>query len=272
MFVLALDGLEANLVEEWDLKALKQKTYGTYEISQEYCDESGYPLTPKIWSSFITGQPPSVHKVDKIWKTKNLWSVVWLIRKIHNLPGIKRIKFKRIVSRILLKIGAEPETVKIKIPTIFDKVKPSIPICISNYNDDVLRDIILAMLKGIEELEKESWRVFEVKKQEVYKNLNNEWRLFMVHFHISDTMGHFFIKSDINKIKEIYLMLDGLAYQLKLMLDKDTFFLIVSDHGMKPGEKASGVHTTHGFYSFNQDLDWQPKNPVDFYNKIMELI
>ena len=48
-------------------------------------------------------------------------------------------------------------------------------------------------------------------------------------------------------------MFDALANKLKKTLEDDVFFLIISDHGMKPLGRF-GDHSAYGFWSSNIKL------------------
>ena len=67
VFILALDALEYDFVERWDLKYLKQKVYGRIELGERYNPSWGdEPYTPIVFHSFISGLPPEKHKIESV--------------------------------------------------------------------------------------------------------------------------------------------------------------------------------------------------------------
>ena len=70
-FILALDGLEYELVVRWNLRQLMQKTFGKYSIPKYYMHETEEgltPYTPIIWVSFLTGKHPKEHNIKSMWR------------------------------------------------------------------------------------------------------------------------------------------------------------------------------------------------------------
>jgi len=277
VFILALDGLEYDLVKQWNLKGLMQKKFGKIKLRAEYCIKSkplwakdtskeNVPYTPIVWASFITGLPPTKHKI------RSIWTYGRILDRIRKLPLISWIKGKR---KILYKIGLGPRVVNRKdlnAKTFFDLVKPSIDVYVPTYSDntELHRRLSKALLAGLKEYEKEIWRVHEERKKKLFESLQKEWKLFMAYFDIADLMGHLHIVKRPQKLRRIYRRLDILAFKIKKQLPKDTIFLVVSDHGMKPEPDGTGNHSDHAFYSLNIDIDWEPNDITDFYHKILE--
>ena len=56
VLILGIDALEYNLVQEWDLKNLKQNEYG--KITVPIYKAGGEPVTLVVWPCFITGAEP----------------------------------------------------------------------------------------------------------------------------------------------------------------------------------------------------------------------
>ena len=51
IIILGIDALEFDLIEEWDLKYLKKKTYSKIDLS-----DFRVIITPLIWASMLTGE------------------------------------------------------------------------------------------------------------------------------------------------------------------------------------------------------------------------
>ena len=277
VFILALDGLEYDLVKKWNLKILMQKSFGKIKLRKEYCikprslraeHESGanVPYTPIVWASFITGLPPQKHKI------KTIWTYGKILDFIRRLPIIRDIKGKR---KLLYKIGLGPRVVSkrdLNARTIFDVVKPSIDVYVPTYSDntELHRRLSKALLTSIKEYEKEIWEVHRLRERKVFENLHREWKLFMAYFDIADLMGHLHLVKRPQKLMRVYKRLDMLTFKIKKQTPEDTVFIVVSDHGMKPEPDGTGNHSDHAFYSLNIETDWKPSDITDFYHKIIE--
>lgn len=267
VLVLALDGLEYDLVIKWRMRNLLQKKYGKIELGEEHYYMNLEPYTPIVWASFITGLPPSRHKV------RSLWTYGRVLDFIRELPVISWVKNKR---KILYKLGIlEPKIVRkenLNAKTIFDVVKPSIAVRVITYNDDVeqWRRASKAMLfGGVKKYEEVLWENHREREKELFENLNKNWRLLMAYFRIADEKGHIHIAKRPYILKRVYRRLDMLAYKVRKQLPGDTILLIVSDHGMKPAPDGTGVHSHHAFWSINIDTDWKPKKITDFFPQIV---
>ena len=275
VFILALDGLEYNLVEKWDLMHLKQVHYGKINMGEQYFGlYEKVPYTPTVWTSFITGKPPSVHGVRELYRYNSNFlegirhkpPFVWIggLSKILRFFGIR----KRYVTK---------QDWKRRLNTIFDEVKPSIALFVPAYNPNTQKDRNLqdAMSTGnLEKIERvineaHEWRVHKVLN--IIKKTSGKWCLFMACFGLADWVGHVWIVKHIKKVKKAYQKLNMLAYNLKRLVPENTIFLIVSDHGMQPSDDGvTGTHSKHAFWSLNIDTNWRPKDITDFYPKIIE--
>jgi len=277
VFVLALDALEYNLVKKWKLKNLMQKQYGYFKVRREYwanpSSEVCEPLTPIIWSSFITGRKPREHGI------KSWWAYGRILERIRWLPLIRHVKGKR---KILKYIGIKPHVVSHKDlkcnSTIFDVVKPSIPLFIPAYNEpEKIHEILTEVFErgGLKAYIRIIWKIHEWRKRALFSTLEGkrDWKLFMVWFDIADLIGHTCIKRNRAMLLKAYLDLNRMAGRLQKMVPNDTVFLIVSDHGMQAvPDDVAGRHTDHAFWSLNIETDWRPKDFTDFFPKIIEWV
>jgi predicted AlkP superfamily pyrophosphatase or phosphodiesterase len=262
---MAIDGLDHDLVKLWNLKELKQETYGKIRLSKRYFHpEEGVPWTPYIWSSFISGSPQDVRI---IFTYGNI--VDWLRKR----PPFKWIRGKR---KLFWKAGFTPkvkQTGHMKGRTLFDLVKPSIAIDVPTYNEPLEHWKVheLIWTQGIKAYEKKILGIYRQKREKTLLNLAKEWKLMMTYFKIADLMGHIYISKNPRKLRKCYKMLNSLVAEIKSKLPKNVIFLIVSDHGIEPSiDKVSGTHSHYSFWSLNIKTSWKPKDITDFYPKIIE--
>lgn len=269
VFILGLDALDCKLVEKWRLTHLLQKRHGSFKVGSEYYDPyaEGTPYSPPIWVTIITGRKPEEHGVNR-W-----WTYGRLLDKIRYMPVIRHIRGKR---KLLWRLGLKPHVVNrkdVKVPTIFDVVKPSMAVNVLGYNfpTEYSRITAVALEKGgVKEYVRAIWRVYDSMVLDTFKALeeNRKWRLFMTYFNIADLLGHVYNMNPLKMFK-VYSRLNQLAKSLQEAVPEDTFFLIMSDRAMKAGKNGVGEHADYAFWSLNIETDWAPKDFTDFYPQIL---
>jgi len=266
VFILALDALEYDFVEKWNLKYLKQKVYGRIELGDRYNPSWGdEPYTPIVFHSFISGLPPEEHKIESV---ATYGRALNFIRKL-----IKFVPNKRKIAKIF---GITPQALTRKHyehKTIFDEVYPSLAIDVPTYNLEI-RDWHLDWKTGINKQKiKAIWASYLRRKKQIFNALKNQhmWKLCMAYIRVADLLGHIYIVKKTLKLLNCYLELNSLAGNVQKLLSKNTILLIMSDHGMEPsGDGVTGRHSKHAFWSLNIDTGWRPKDITDFYPKIIE--
>lgn len=306
VLIVALDGLEYDLVEKFDLKNLKQVEYGKVDLSQ-----FSVLSTPTIWASFITGLPPEKHevKIGRVWNNPFVQLLYERFLLLSNNLGLQTItggRGKTIFDLLRFKLKQhtlliDPNKMTLHdknryrkrgIKTIFDIVDKSIPLDIPTYDtrDEFqgrLKDLraslrSMGIMEGIElrhvidnpRLEKSFeekfiWKSFSSMRKRCFKALESDWRLIMAYFRYADPLGHLF-RSDLTKMWEGYNMADEIIADLKSRVnEEDTLLLVVSDHGMKPLGRY-GIHSDHAFYSTNKKLGLENPKITDFFHLILK--
>jgi len=262
VFILALDGLEFNLVEEWNLKYLKQKTYGKIEMGREYYAIYDVPYTPVVWHSFITGLPPERHKIT---------SPLTYGRLLDKLR--KATRFIRGKGKIARMLGIRPRTLTKRDysqKTIFDAVPNSVAIDVPTYN---LENWMLNFShKRLEDFISYVWKEYYERKRKTLEALKSpNWKLIMSYIRIADILGHSYFIIKKPKLRECYMELNQLSKQIKDLLPENTVMLIISDHGTQASsDGVTGVHSKHAFWSLNIETDWKPQDITDFFDKILK--
>ena len=260
VLVLAIDCLDYRLVNRFGLDAFKQRVWGTIDVSEF---RKYKLLTPVIWTSFITGKPPEEHGVLHWWT----WGR--LLDRIRYYPPFKWVRGKR---RILEKLGFKPRLVDrshIKSSTIFDVVKPSIPLFVPAYNDPEWyhREYNRALRSSVKELEEAVLKVHKMKLDALMESLSREWKLLMVWFDVIDLFSHMYYPHRLGKIEWIYRLVALQVRKIAKHTPPDTLILIVSDHGID----ENGLHYPKAFWSLNKEVGWRPNKITDFYKLILEL-
>ena len=274
VYILALDGLEHNLVEEFDLEALKQAEYGKVDISM-FKDLA----TPIIWASFITGLPPEKHKIEMTeWRHP-------FLQKLHELmPKLKldKIKGKGMIFEWLgFKRGEDyrqniAHFKKYRSKSLFHIIPKAKAISVPPYQEWIsektrkyVSDVVHRRI-ALKSYERHIWKIFYEKRRRYFKTLlEGDWNILMTHFMFIDLFGHFFI-TDYDKMLEVYLEAEQLVKDTQQLIDEETWLLIISDHGMKPfvDEARVGDHSDHGFYSSNVKLSLVNPKITDFFDLV----
>jgi len=286
VIILGIDAVEYDLVEEWDLKNLKQKEYGKTILPLLPNQE---PATVIIWPCFITGKEPDEMGYSTVYvfakPLKPFISILTpLTRKLFiDSEAEDRTQKKKGKQSMLNKIVTilkthglthKPTKDDIKAETIFDNKKiKSVHLHIPVYDKDDFpeyrKDIVNVISEKIHHpvIEMKQKKEFKKRTKEVFKILErDDWQLFMQYFYVLDGVQHIFYKSP-KKIAEFYLMFDEFVKKVNKEIDDETLLLIVSDHGLK-----KGIHTTHGFYSVNKRLGLKNPKIIDFKWTIEDML
>ena len=123
VFILALDGLEHQSVKKWKLKHLMQRKFGTFPTLIN--EEAGVPLSPQVWSSFITGREQQIGS----WQVYSR-----LLEFLRKQTPLRWIKGKRVLAS---KMGIKHRYVgrdNVKGLTFFEVVPKSVAIEVPTYN------------------------------------------------------------------------------------------------------------------------------------------
>ena len=285
--ILGIDSLEYELVKKWKLKNLKQEEYGKVNLPLKRDDGFFYsePITPIMWTSFITGYPPKKHHVDTIRKyaINSLYRTYLALKSFlpskEQLTPIKEYKspkrkFLDVISRALKKLGLAREFKRkdIKTSTIFD-LPATIHLHVPVYDEDAFPNY---KKRNIEAMENKVYRPiyelqciqeFKQRSKEVFDWLEkNNWKLFMQYFYVLDGIQDVFYNQP-KKIAKFYLMFDEFVRKVREKIDNETLLLIISDHGQK-----NGIHTNYGFYSLNKPLGLKNPKLIDFRWIIEDLL
>jgi hypothetical protein len=272
VLILAYDGLDHDLVETLSLRNILQREHGKVDVP--IVGGIDDPSTPIVWTSFITGEPPEVHGVDmpQMWNNEfdGLRRFVRKHRGIHNV--LKRFK---VGYRVREGVGAStsfPSRKNINVDTLFEAVKPSVALGVPVYNKNLekvypIGDVLRARQDPdyLPVFEERVRRIFAEEVESLFEALEDDWRLLMIHFHITDLFGHAFWGTE--KLATLYEEMDLLTKRIKSSLREDDLVLIISDHGM-----SRLGHTKKGFYSFNVKIGLEEPDIKDFFKIVTGLL
>ncbi|MFB6200000.1 MAG: hypothetical protein ABEJ83_03915, partial [Candidatus Nanohaloarchaea archaeon] len=189
--IVAFDGLDKNLIEEYNLSKVCQDEFGTIENSEGI----NQIVTDELYASFITGKTyrshgvmglgrPSSDLIDKIEKLDRYW----IFRKSRGF----RKKFYKLAP--LINYSTRKYNKKdIRSDTIFEKLQNSLAIDIPSYNVGYHIKLLEVLEQGnLEEAEKELQRFTKWKKWELFDEMEKDHSLIMAHFHKPDHIHHWY--------------------------------------------------------------------------------
>lgn len=272
VIVVAFDGMDRQLIEDWELQNVKQEEFGRIDNRTDITEIK----TGELFASFITGETSEVHGVTGVkgWNTPVMDVVERMVPRREPFyswaAGVKDV-FTGVA-------GFERETFTkedVPVQTLFDDIPDSLALNVPAYSVNAGIEVFAWVLDryGIEQAEREARKEFRQRKEEFRDELENDSRDFlMAHFHFLDSMNHLFGDSveDEDKLKDAYREMDAFAGEIKEeVAGKYDTVIFMSDHGL-PTETA---HNEQAFYSCNRDL-FPGKTPhiTDFHDRILDLV
>lgn len=260
--VLGIDGLEYDLVEEWDLKYIKQKAYTKTDLS-----DFGVIITPLIWAAMLTGEkvegiekiflkrarffsekPKSIKKEEKQYITAKIAARLlpksakeWIIRNVLLNPFEKTSDY----------------LIKKKYRTVFDFFQNpwtnGVPSYGKNVADERVRRLMREASSGHPEiLYRESLKLFRVDREKLFEALSRNHDFIFWYTPFLDEMEHFYIHRKM-KLLKVYIDLNRMVKEVCDWIGDDGAVYVISDHGMVLVKSSAsgyfGEHSDHGFFS-----------------------
>ncbi|WP_414837766.1 alkaline phosphatase family protein [Candidatus Nanosalina sp. VS9-1] len=281
--VIALDGLDYELVKEFELENIIQEETG--EINNY--EGINKIKTSELFASFITGKTWEEHGVTglakwsnhRIQKFEDLVEGIWFFDKFRELRQavFETVGLFNASQRKYTKEDLEAETV-------FEEIENSRAMFVPSYNPSmtwIIRAGTAPLKFGFtSEDVVEYWdsREYEHRKRELFSELENEFvparDLLMCHFHRPDMHHHMYGDKNLGnfdkaKLKELYKETDDLAGKIKKKALEKGYerIIFMSDHGLP---LAKG-HNKNAFYSSNKPL-FPDKTPhiTDFHDAFVK--
>jgi hypothetical protein len=252
LVVLALDALDAKLVDYWDLDDLRLHRYGEMET---FANMRDVPYTPEVWATVATGLEPNQHGITD--EGTSQWSnplVDLASRFTGHLPLSTRARLGDIAEDLT---GAKYSLGETDAETIFDRdgrVVHTWPG--AGPSEDVIR--IWNMMKPHQGSTHEEFQrdVLGIGAQQfawAEEMLNHNVVLAGTHIHTLDVCGHAY-GDDHDRYRQIYDWIAEWVARIRDSLQDDDDLLVLSDHGIHTkychGEDVTpGSHSWHAFAS-----------------------
>ena len=262
MIVLGIDGLEYNLVKEWRLKNIMQKTYCKLDLS-----DYKVIVTPPIWGSMLTGKIDQ--EIIKLWtKYRKL---------IGNDAKLREKKWVKLIGTFMPKklglwvwehllaptIGGDPfETtanyVKDKNqPTILQFFQNPWTNGIPGYGKNVSAPIQKKLTEKAIAGEKKPYRKYILEqykndKLQLFSALDKqEFDFIFWYTPLLDNLGHMDMGNSLTLMMKHYLEINELVGKVKESCPNSIIY-VISDHGMErmePKKSSWGMHSDRAFFS-----------------------
>lgn len=259
MLILAIDGLQKNVVEKLNLKNFLQKYNGELDIPlvDKYNTGKMVAFSPIVWTAFLTGR----------WKA----DVDHFYRWNFNLMNVIKKRFPFLkgkgLGRLLSHVGAREVPQITEFPTIFSgKNRKFYNFICLGWNKKKWAEACNMFFDHKFSLQELLNRWRKLRDAEAKEFLEDKRKYNLLGFYTAylDYFGHFFFK-DYNRhiLFDAYREMNDWIGRIIKQKDYDCN-LIISDHGFD----NEGNHSEKGFWSCNVCLNPIPKKITDFYNLI----
>lgn len=228
--VLAIDALDAGLVEYFELDALQLNAHGQMETFSYMQDA---PYTPEVWASIATGLHPDDHGVTDEGISR--WDnplIDFASRFTGKLPLPVRIKLGAIARGTT---GAEYAVGETERESIFDGAGRVVHNWPGVANGEELASVWHIMFDEKDHTEADFVRRMYGKGAGKFawaeEMLRHEVTLAGVHVHVPDALGHAY-SDDEERLRECYEWIADWVVRIQESLAENDDLVVLSDHGM----------------------------------------
>lgn len=279
--VIALDGMDLELIEEFGLENIKQEEFGQID-NQTGMSET---FTSELFASFITGKTNQHHGIKGLTKWSNE-KVGRMEDAIDKLPlSNKTESLRKAIIESINSLQAKQSKYSkedLECDTIFEEVDNSRAMFVPSYNPSVFW-VIGAGLEPVgygysldETVNHYDTREFRHRKEQLFKELENDITgardFLMCHFHRPDIYHHLYGDKEVgafdeDKLYQLYQELDEFADRVIEKAKEAGYerIIFMSDHGLPTKEG----HNKNAFYSSSDELFGEQKPRItDFHSKL----
>lgn len=278
VLVIAFDGLDAQLVEKFDLDYLVQGEHGTIDNKTDISQVK----TSELFATFITGENYEEHGVKglKTWENPYQGKFIEIVTNDFlqdNIRGFTRLE--DVLKAVFDTKKYLPEKEDLDSKTFFDRIDNSKAMFVPGYDNSIMKETgahRVPMRFGYVRKNLKKYydsREYDFRKRSLLRPVNSWFDFLMCHFQRVDYHQHSYGDKDVNYneevLEEIYEETDELAEEIiEFFEDEYDYIIFMSDHGL-PTEEG---HNENAFYSCNIELfgDEIP-HVTDFHDKILEL-
>jgi len=231
VIILALDALDAGLVEHFDIDDFRLGSSTTIETFAHSKDE---PYTPEVWASVATGLGPEKHGVTKSGTSE--WDNP-LLEFASHFTGHLSEGTRGTLGRFIRNATGEREQIgSTDEPTIFDRsgaVVRNWPGVDDGRDLQYAWDLMNAVADDMPKAEFERRLLGQCAEQFGWARemLRHDLTIAGVHVHALDAAGHAYA-DDEAALRQIYERVGELVAELASILGEKDELLLLSDHGI----------------------------------------
>lgn len=230
LIILGIDALDIKMVESLDLRALKQIQYG--ELKVPLSSISGYPRSPTVWATFLTGE------ISEIEFTRNKEGINMfrgeLSKNFIYLDGVKAIN----VPYHNHEIDTLTKMVQLRKKLRWPRTKKKMVQIHNSRTEEIFNEVI---------------------------NTDENYKVIFAFIQTLDTLQHaLHLRPKV--VKRAYEHMERCFSHLNDELSED-MMVVVSDHGFE-----KGTHSYTGFYSCNHTISPAPHDITEFYGIVKEFL
>lgn len=254
LFLLALDALDAGLVEHFDIDAYRLESHGEIETFARTQED---PYTPEVWATVATGLGPDEHGVTGSGTSE--WDNPLLSFASQFTGGLTE-SVRGTLGRIVREHTGKREQIgETEAETIFDRDDAVVHNWPGVHNGAELQrawDLMNVVSEGKpqHEFERELFGLAAEQFGWMREMENHGVSLTGVHIHVLDAAGHTYA-DDEESLEHVYRRVGEFVTELVESMDETDELLLLSDHGMRTTfyedeeEGAPGSHSWRAYAS-----------------------
>ena len=230
LIILALDALDAGLVDYFDIDTFRLESHGPMET---FSHMRPVPYTPEVWTTIATGRHPTEHGITD--EGLSQWSnplVDFASRFTGTLPLATRIRLGELATELT---GAEYVVGNTKEDTFFDGPGRVVHNWPGVANGSELADVWRLMdshgRQSIAEFERELFGIGAQQFAWAEEMLRHDPALAGVHVHTLDVCGHAYHANEL-QLRSAYEWAADWVERIRESMDAEDDLVILSDHGM----------------------------------------
>lgn len=241
LVVLALDALDAGLVEHFDIEAFRLNSSGGIET---FAHTQDTPYTPEVWATVATGLPPEDHGVTGAGTSE--WENP-VLSALSRVSGRFSESTRGTLGGFVRRHTGERERIgETDADSVFDRDGAVVHNWPGVHDGSYLQrawDLMNAASDGAprHEFERDLFGLCAEQFGWAREMLNHPVSLAGVHVHTLDAAGHAYA-DDEAALRRVYGRVGAFVAGVEAALGPDDDLLLLSDHGMRtafyPGDEG----------------------------------
>jgi len=253
LVVLALDALDAGLVEHFDVPGFQLES--SQEIETFAHTKEDTPYTPEVWATVATGVGPEEHGITGAGTSE--WQNP-ILELASQFTGRLNESTRGTLGRLVRsKTGEREEIGETDVESIFDRPNAVVHNWPGVHDGSKLQrawDLMNAVAEGKpkQEFERELFGLAAQQFGWAREMLNHDVSLAGVHIHTLDAAGHAY-SEDENSLRHIYERTGKFVAEITDSLGAEDDLLLLSDHGMRTsfyGDNVDGGPGSHSWRAY----------------------